>query len=356
MSINSEKAKGDIAHLLAQPNIFDKPMELPLVKSKTSIVFRGEEGVSGFNLHSYITYFEGKFWAIWSSGLQDEDNLGQVIRYATSSDGHDWSEEAILTDPPKTTDGYGTCIARGIFVHAGVLTALVAFFDHRIPGVSWLNLRLMRFVWDGKGWINKGVYLDDCMNNYPPRPIKDRLFMTNRNSRAEMRTALADSLEGENWTVTPLGENWSAGALSEPSWYIDPEGTVHMIIRTRGDLHRSISTDDGLTWSQPLETDYPDATSKNYTGRLSNGSYYLINNPGESRDPLAISFSQDGWVFDGPLLLRKDASERRYPGRAKNNRSFQYPHALEHNGSFWVIYSTNKEDIEISEVLLSDLN
>jgi len=83
---------------------------------------------------------------------------------------------------------------------------------------------------------------------------------------------------------------------------------------------------------------------------LSNGWYYLINNPRpEKRDPLAISFSRDGWSFGSPLALRKNAPQQRYPGRAKNPYSVQYPHALERNGSLWVIYSTNKEDIEISE-------
>jgi hypothetical protein len=33
----------------------------------------------------------------------------------------------------------------------------------------------------------------------------------------------------------------------------------------------------------------------------------------------------------------------------------QYPHAIEHSGSLWAIYSTNKEDIEITELPLSTL-
>jgi len=42
-------------------------------------------------------------------------------------------------------------------------------------------------------------------------------------------------------------------------------------------------------------------------------------------------------------------------GNAKGNRTFQYPHAIEHRGSLWVICATNKEDIEISEYSLSEL-
>ena len=37
---------------------------------------------------------------------------------------------------------------------------------------------------------------------------------------------------------------------------------------------------------------------------------------------------------------------------AKGSGTIQYPNAIEHGGSLWVIYSVNKEDIEISEIPL----
>ena len=98
--------------------------------------------------------------------------------------------------------------------------------------------------------------------------------------------------------------------------------------------------------------------SKNCSGRLSDGRFYLINNPKttgpDTRDPLAISFSADGWTFSAPLALRTGAPTRRYAGNAKPMRSFQYAHAIEHAGRLWVIYSTNKEDIEVSSFRLED--
>jgi hypothetical protein len=119
-------------------------------------------------------------------------------------------------------------------------------------------------------------------------------------------------------------------------------------------LYHALSRDHGKTWSAPVRTNYPDATSKNLTGRLSNGWYYLISNPDQqSRDPLAISFSRDGWTFAHPRALRLGAPEIRIPRRGRN-QGFQYPHVLERNGSFWVVYSMNQEDIEISEFKISD--
>ena len=146
--------------------------------------------------------------------------------------------------------------------------------------------------------------------------------------------------------------------MEEPTWYSTDDGFVHMIARDNshsGRLIRVLSEDGGTTWSTPVLTNYPDATSKNFTGRLSNGAYFLINNPSpENRYPLAISFSHDGWTFSNSVAIRKDAPPIRFKAET-SRKGFQSPHAIEYGGSLWVIYSTNKEDIEISEFKISDL-
>lgn len=370
--LKGEAGERDPAELMATPGALRNPMELPLAASRTSTVYRAEEGGWTFNLHSYVARFEDRFWAVWSSGRTHEDSAGQVVRYANSVDGHRWSESRVLTEPVFVGGVPGTCIARGVFVHQGELTALAAFFDGRGSGLEWKNLRLIRFTWDGSGWVSRGIFIEDCMNNYPPRPIGDRLFLTCRmGPLRRMHTVLAKpGKKNDLWRYTPIPKGqtnpastdarrtWAKGnRLSEPSWYVDPQGIVHLIFRDGGRsryLFHSISTDRGATWSPPVMTDYPDAVSKNYTGRLSSGFYYLINNPALKRDPLAISFSSDGWKFGGTMLLRKNAPSMRYAGRFKSDGSFQYPHAIEHDGSLWVVYSTNKEDIEISEYSLGD--
>jgi len=224
---------------------------------------------------------------------------------------------------------------------------------------AWRGLRLMHFAWTGESWESRGVFLDDCMNNYPPAAVGGRLFMTSRDgARRTMHTALSDSLDGKSWTVTPLPMVPPADRMGEPSWYRGSDGVMHILFRDMGRsgfLHHSISVDNGVSWSAPVRTNYPDATSKNVAGRLPDGRIFLINNPGKTRDPLAISLSKDGWLFDNPRLLRSNAPPLRYPGNAKHSRTFQYPHYYVHGGSLWVIYATNKEDIEISEYRLSEL-
>jgi len=349
--------------LLDDESNLASPMELKLLPSKTSPVYLAREGEWQFNLHSYLVHHNGMFWAMWSSGRVDEDSSNQLIRYANSKDGHNWSPAKVLVDDPDGPDKPARWIARGIFTHEGKLAALIAYLegprDTPKGRESWAKLRLMRYEWTGSAWKEGGVFLNNCMNNYPPRLLGGKLFMTCRDSFSAMHTALADSPSGGNWTVTKLAGEEPHDRMSEPSWFVDPQGNTHLIFRDARRskyLYRSVSTDKGKTWPAPVRTNYPDATSKNFTGRLSNGWYYLINNPNQkARDPLAISFSRDGWTFDHPAALRKNMPAQRYPGRSKGGgHSIQYPHAIEHDGSLWVIYSTNKEDIEISEYKISD--
>ncbi len=357
--------KHNIVQLLLDPDAFIDFGSLPLIPSKTSTVYRATGGDWQFNLHSYLIRYDDKFWAMWSSGRVNESDRDQVIHYATSIDGHNWDRPGIITDSPIASDGKpGLVVARSLFELNGKLTALVGYMDSIIGSQdvykrAWANLSLLRFEWDGEKWIDRGVFLDDFMNNYPPRPIKNRLFMTRRDGpQRKVYTVLSNTLKGEVWTSTPLPEEPPVARMSEPTWYIGPDEVVHLIFRDKareGFLFHSISLDDGVTFTAPAQTNYPDTPGKSYTGRLSSSDYYLINNPGKTRDPLAITFSRDGWTFSNAALLRHNAPELRYPGSAKNSRTFQYPHSIEHNGSLLVIYATNKEDIEISEYNLSEL-
>lgn len=62
----------------------------------------------------------------------------------------------------------------------------------------------VRFEWTGGRWKRAGDSLDNCMNNYPPRLLSGRLFMTCRDNWARMHSALAEDAEGKRWTVQKL--------------------------------------------------------------------------------------------------------------------------------------------------------
>lgn len=350
----------DPARLLVGDGALADPNQLKEVPAQTAIVYRAEAGQWQFNLHSFLAFHEGKFWAIWSSGRVDEDSSSQLIRYATSKDGLTWSDAEILVPDPDGESGPWRWMASGVHVEDGKLVALGSLNQGFRGNKIWADAQLVRFEWTGSQWKRARVVARDCVLYYPPIQVAGRDFVVWRNEYAHFATAYRRP-ESDTWEVTRIPGPFPDYRLSETSHYVDPEGVVHLIIRDQGAsgyLYHALSFDAGATWTIPVKTNFPDAMSKNFADRLSNGWFYLISNPkqrgGNHRDPLAISFSRDGWTFGEPRALRKGAPPLRYKGGAKGPHSFQYSHAIEHAGRLWVIYATNKEDIEVSSYRIED--
>jgi hypothetical protein len=74
------------------------------------------------------------------------------------------------------------------------------------------------------------------------------------------------------------------------------------------------------------------------------------------RAPKAMleSFLMDRFVSDRVAVIRFIAPPMRYEGRAKSV-GYAYPHSVVVGDHLWVVYSVNKEDIEIARIPLSEL-
>ena len=69
---------------------------------------------------------------------------------------------------------------------------------------------------------------------------------------------------------------------------------------------------------------------------------------------LAISLSRDGLNFDRMAVIKFIAPPRRHEGKFKG-AGYQYPHSVVVGNFLWVIYSVNKEDMEVARIPLADL-
>ena len=73
------------------------------------------------------------------------------------------------------------------------------------------------------------------------------------------------------------------------------------------------------------------------------------------RSMLAISLSRDGLNFDRMAVIKFVAPPRRYEGASKRSDGYQYPHSVVVGKFLWVIYSVDKEDMEVARIPLSEL-
>jgi hypothetical protein len=328
---------------------------LPVLKGTHAVVCAPDPEWK-FQLHNYLLHHEGKFWCMWSHGPVVEDVPTQHVRYATSKDGLTWETPKTLSGPPAEGRAY---IARGFWLRDGELLGLAACYKGKGAFGVDKDLQLVAFAYDGKngGWKNRGVLYPNAINNFAPQMLSTgEWMMTRRDARFNVSMLIGGTKALDDWKAFPVVDRMAAIRSSkfspdEPVWWEQPDGTIVAAIRDNGGsqrLFRSISRDHGRTWSEPVKTNYPNATSKLFTLRTSRGFRVLVSNanPKVGRREMHLAVSEDGLTFT--RLARLDIPSPR-PG------TLQYPHVIEHEGHLYIAFSRNKATTELLKVALDDV-
>ena len=336
-------------------------MELPQVPVEHVVVSDvRDEGGTHVNQHNYLAFYQGRFWVMWSDGpgvprtdpenhrnrVPGHDRAGQIVSYAYSKDGKSWSQPASLTGPPE--QGFGW-IARGFWIRQDKLLGLATHFnapDYRGEGLALYAFELE--TGDSLAWKSLGVLYDNAMNNFPPKRLPNGdWMMTRRDSVGDVHILTGGVNAFNDWRSVPLAEyNDPSLAAEEPYWWLLPDSNLVGLFRDNhksGYLYRSFSRDGGYSWTAPVCTNFPDATSKFNGLRLKDGRYVLVSNPNPAkRDPMAISVSDDGIVFNRMYYL-------------VGGRHVDYPHVIEHEDYLYIAFAGAKQTVEILKVKTSDL-
>jgi len=328
-----------------------------------------------YSHHPSITHFNGRFYAIWSNGPQDEDSPGQRVLISTAQDFKNWSKPRPLVD--SVTDAQGiqrVLTAAGFHVYEGVMTAYVGNYG---PNKETTHLQALSTT-TGDAWSpvwNVGVPV--CPNHGPQRTASGRLIISGNISfpytddpagktgwkmSGLYPESMAATIEDDPFSFREVSEvqGWGV-ALCEGSFYQTDNGVIHMLLRdsTQPVAKRTLwvteSRDDGVTWSTPEKTAFSDSRSKFHFGRLPDGRFYSVSNSvEEDRNPLVLSVSRDGVIFGQHYILADSIYDMKRAGRAKGGQ-YGYPHSLVHDGFLYVIVSRRKEAVEVMRINLSEL-
>jgi hypothetical protein len=334
---------------------------LPKVPSE-HVVVSDVRAVNGVNQHNYLVFYEGKYWVMWSDGPGVEDRVGQRVKFATSLDCLHWTQHQFLTpEPPESGEGtefYGQrtdkgfrWISRGFWQREGELLALASLDEAAGFFGPSLTLHAFQLNPEAESWEDLGVIYDNAINNFPPKKIPSGEWMMSRRpydyKEKEVHFLVGGVKAIDQWESFPVLGSSSELAAEEPLWWLLPDDNLMALFRDNrksGYLYRSFSTDNGRTWSNPTQTNFPDATSKLHGIRLSDGRYVLVSNANpRQRDPLTLSISDDGIVFNKMSYL-------------VGGRRVDYPHVMEHNGYLIVAFSGGKQSVEVLKIKLSDLD
>ncbi|MBL8383811.1 MAG: exo-alpha-sialidase [Burkholderiales bacterium] len=361
-------------------------------------IFRGREGQS-FNHQAQLAGDGARLYATWSSCARDEEEAGQQMLLATSDDaGATWSAPSVVAPARPGRYAMSVVVSSGIRVHGGRLVAYYGEWERYEAGRSkereaeraatgrnTFNLRTEARVSADRGqsWSAPVPVVADQFGFMPPMPTASgRLILP-----GHLTYALSDDPAGlSGWRRTGLPglppdyvDEWYGHArgaamlglahrFNEANFFQTADGVIHMMLRNENGVRMGVteSRDDGASWSAPVLTDFSNSVSRSHFGRLRDGRYFCVNCPTPPaqgvapstrtpRTPVILALSDDGVVFDRHFIVGDDAQgEPRIPGFLKHGR-YGYPFLLENGDQVCVIYSTNKEDINLARFRLADL-
>ena len=358
-----ETGLDDRGLMLAVPSLGDSPTpkswtRLPTLPTQRHVVFTGTAGESGYVHHPHITFFQGRFFVQWNDSFEGEDEPGQRVQFSIGEDGKTWRPAIDLTgrDPKRR---YTAC---GFWLRNDKLYALAALRDApRRPRTGETPL-LLAFCWDEttERFDEPVVIATDFFPNDAPQltPRGEWLMLgkSGTGSWGPMRSAIGGVNGIDEWKIQDLP---GAGTIEEAEWCALPDGKLVAQFRTRAPnpkvLMRSFSVDGGFTWTSPEPTNFPEQGARHDIVRLSNGLYALLVNPNPARRiPFSIALSEDGLRYDRIANVRSEPTSVQSPGRAKVS-GYQYMRGLEHDGALYMVYSVNKERIELSIASLASI-
>jgi hypothetical protein len=361
------------------------------IQAKHDTIFLGYQG-HAYNHHPQIISFQDKLYATWSNGIYNEDEPGQVMLMATSTDmGQSWSKPKPVFDRRQGKFNDLVFTSEGIHVYQDKLIAFCGVNDYAQPypiiqddvfpeknryqkKTSIEHHTEIKISTDGGNtWSKPETILEDFIPNLRPFPISTgRLIMPGNmlfpyTDDPSVQTGWTktgiprlpdDYIDAPRWYQKGNKARNDTTLFCEGSFYETDAGQLVMMLRTGEQrLAATQSLDHGETWSEPQMTDYTDCRCRFQFGRLPDGRYFGLScpEPHSVRTPLVLATSRDGVVFDTHYVLGDDpAGQPRIKGRYKYGR-YGYPSFHILKDRMFVIYSINKEDIAICRLGLNEL-
>ncbi len=348
-----------------------------------------------FQHHPSLVYFKGKWIASFSMGKKDEDAPGQIMAYSTSTDFENWSSPKTLVPLNKAnyytqneiegsrTDITTTQVIGQLSVVGDTLCCYYTvgeFYpesfnaDGSFVGMQDAKYRNARqyAMYSTEGPDENGKISDwsdpvlvtglNRYSTFAQSPYGTKKFYSISGFRIHYAATddldPRDTITSSQMTSEQIASSRARcpGQLTETSYYQSPDGVLHLMCRSEsGYVWAATSMNEGLTWTEFYPTNMQSASTMFTHITLPDGRIAWVGSPYyDVRWPLTLYISEDGYNFDKAYILQDEKYEMQQDGWAKGGY-FAYPQLVIEGDYLYIMYTKQKEVVEICRVKLTDI-
>lgn len=368
--VKTEISAKDYAQSITNQNV----STMGKLSSERSMIYPFDSKYA-FNHNPHIIFFKDKFIAMWTAGRTNEDDIGQSVHFSVSDDVKNWSVPRPLYQSRKGMYSETIAAAANFYISNNTLYAYYSVLeikpeylrnngtlrpesDTTAEMILWSKNYYVSTT-DGINWSEpcEAGACSSTQNVFKASNGREFMFIG-----ASCRYNDTGSPIG--WKITGADSqsayNKGAGLVCEACGYMTDDRILRMLVRTdTGYLFYSESLDNGLSWSELYKTNFVVESSMCNAGRLPDGRYYIIANSevkgSWDRIPLYIYVSEDGYNFNKRYIIRDETDYKLQQSGIAKGGSYAYPTTLVKDGYMYIIYSKQKEIIEISKFDLAQI-
>jgi hypothetical protein len=325
-----------------------------------------------YNHQPYLAFWNDTYYLEYlSNRVAEHEGAGQTL-LATSKDGLQWNQPAVIFPPYTLPDGGGSVMHQrmGFYRTRSNRLLVLAFYGPACP-YPWPPQWDMPNNGKGIGRVVREIYRDGSLspiyfiryNRHAGWDESNTLYPFYQSAaEAEFITAcdelLADKLATQQW--------WEEDRTDDGFFSISGQKAFCYFHRADGQVvglwknaKASLSTDEGLHWLPVSDlSTFRTGAQKMWAQRTADGRYAMVYTPAlQERYPLALVSGDDGIHFNDLLCVHGEVPPMRYSGFCKDRgpqyvRGIAEPNGQAETDALWLTYSMNKEDIYVSQIPL----
>ena len=328
-----------------------------------------------YNHQPFLAYWNDQFFLEYLSDSVGEHIPPNHTYLVTSKDGYQWSKPEVVFPIYMVPDGYQKEGVEGVAQDlVAIMHQRMAFYvssDNRLLVTGFYGIsmdqhdspndgngigRVVREIYKDGSW--SPIYFIRYSHGWSKKNTDYKFYTSSRDRgfKKACEELMASPLMMQQWNeeadrddpIIPMTKQFKAF-----NFYHLPDNRV---VGFWKHALTAISTDGGKTWPRPERAPgFVNKNAKIWGQKTSDNRYATVYNPSEFRWPLALSVSDDGLNYNNLLVVNGEISPMRYGGNFKSYGPQYVRGIIEGNGapedgSMWLTYSMNKEDIWVSKV------